>query len=456
MFFFLFLPCKGLSKLFPIILIFPYFRENQNFHTRFQKFMELYYTFSILIVLAAVFSFLNIRFLKLPDTIGIMLIAVLVSLGIRFFGNTYFPETTREFFDLIKDFDFTEVLMGAMLNFLLFAGALHINFSDLKEHKWSILTYASISVVLSAFIVAGLLFYSAPLLGVHIPFIYCLLFGTLISPTDPIVVLGILKEAKVPKMIETKITGESLFNDGVAVVMFAVVLKMATDTHFDASFFSVSKLFLLEAGGGILLGTTLGFLASNIMKKTDDYNLSVLITLAIVMGGFLLAKQLHFSSPLAMVISGLIIGNYGKKVAMTETTRDYLSKFWELIDEILNAILFLFIGFELLMLPDLQKQLLLGGVAIFICLIARSLAIKLPARTILRKNTYSNGALITMIWGGVRGGVSIALVMSIPNSAGEIKDVLLEITYIVVLFSIVVQGLTVGNVAKKVLKNEVE
>ncbi|SEI03243.1 monovalent cation:H+ antiporter, CPA1 family [Paenimyroides aquimaris] len=416
--------------------------------------MELYYTFSVLIVLASFFAYLNLRFLKLPGTIGIMIIAMLVSVAIRLVGDQYFPETTQEFFQLIREFDFTEILMGAMLNFLLFAGALHINISDLREHKWPILTYASVSVVLSAFIIAGLFYTVAPMLGLEIPFIYCLLFGTLISPTDPIVVLGILKEAKVPKMIETKITGESLFNDGVAVVMFAVVLKMATDTSFDATFGSVSKLFLLEAGGGILLGALLGFTASNVMKKIDDYKVSVLITLSIVMGGFLIAKQLHFSSPLAMVIAGLIIGNYGKSVAMSETTRDYLSKFWELIDEILNAILFLFIGFELLMLPDLQEQLLLGVIAVFICLLARSLAIFIPASTILRKNTYSKGSLTTMVWGGIRGGVSIALVMSIPNSVGDIKDILLEVTYIVVLFSIVVQGLTVGKVAKKVLKDD--
>jgi len=416
--------------------------------------MELYYTFSVLIVLASFFAYLNLRFLKLPGTIGIMIIAMLVSVAIRLVGDQYFPETTQEFFQLIREFDFTEILMGAMLNFLLFAGALHINISDLREHKWPILTYASVSVVLSAFIIAGLFYTVAPMLSLEIPFIYCLLFGTLISPTDPIVVLGILKEAKVPKMIETKITGESLFNDGVAVVMFAVVLKMATDTSFDATFASVSKLFLLEAGGGILLGALLGFTASNVMKKINDYKVSVLITLSIVMGGFLIAKELHFSSPLAMVIAGLIIGNYGKKVAMSETTRDYLSKFWELIDEILNAILFLFIGFELLMLPDLQEQLLLGVIAIFICLLARTLAIFIPASTILRKNTYSKGSLTTMVWGGIRGGVSIALVMSIPNSVGDIKDILLEVTYIVVLFSIVVQGLTVGKVAKKVLKND--
>lgn len=383
-----------------------------------------------------------------------MVIAMLVSVGIRVLGDEFFPETTTQFFELIRTFDFTEILMSAMLNFLLFAGALHINISDLKEHKLPIFTYATISVVLSAFIISGLLYYIAPFFNIDIPYIYCLLFGTLISPTDPIVVLGILKQAKVPKMIETKITGESLFNDGVAVVMFAVVLKLAIDPDFEASFGSISKLFLLEAGGGILLGGLLGFTASNVMKKIDDYKVSVLITLSIVMGGFLLAKQLHVSSPLAMVIAGLIIGNYGTAVAMSDVTRDYLAKFWELIDEIMNAILFLFIGFELLILPDLTEQLVLGIVTIAIVLLARTLSIFIPARTLLRNKTLTRGSLTTMVWGGIRGGVSIALVMSIPNSAGELKDVLLEVTYIVVLFSIVVQGLTVGKVAKKVLKED--
>lgn len=416
--------------------------------------MELYYSFSVLIVLAALFSYANLRFLKLPGTIGIMIIAMLVSVAIRLLGDSYFPDATKDFFQLFKSLDFNEILMGAMLNFLLFAGAMHVNILDLKNLRWTIATYATISVVISAFIISAILYYIAPYFGIQIPYIYCLLFGTLISPTDPIVVLGILKQAKVPKIIETKITGESLFNDGVAVVMFAVVLQIATNPNFDADFVSVSKLFLMEAGGGIILGLLLGFTASNSMKKIDDYKVSALITLSIVMGGFLIAKELHVSSPLAMVIAGLIIGNYGKKVAMSKTTQDYLAKFWELIDEIMNAILFLFIGFELLLIEDLMGQILLGVVAIFIVLLSRMLSIIIPARTILRKNTYSRGSLIVLVWGGIRGGVSIALVLSMPNS--EWKDLLLEITYIVVLFSIVIQGLTVGKVANRVLKEEVD
>ncbi|WP_313359987.1 sodium:proton antiporter [Empedobacter sp.] len=414
--------------------------------------MELYYSFSVLIVLAALFSYANLRFLKLPGTIGIMIIAMLVSVAIRLLGDSYFPDATKDMFQLFNSLDFNEILMGAMLNFLLFAGAMHVNILDLKNLRWTIATYATISVVLSAFIISVILYYIAPYFGIQIPYIYCLLFGTLISPTDPIVVLGILKQAKVPKIIETKITGESQFNDGVAVVMFAVVLQIATNPSFDADFSSVSKLFLMEAGGGILLGLLLGFTASNSMKKIDDYKVSALITLSIVMGGFLIAKELHISSPLAMVIAGLIIGNYGKKFAMSKTTQDYLNKFWELIDEVMNAILFLFIGFELLLIEDLMDQILLGIATIFIVLLSRTLSIVIPARTILRKNTFSKGSLIVLVWGGIRGGVSIALVLSMPNS--EWKDLLLEITYIVVLFSIVIQGLTVGKVAHRVLKDE--
>lgn len=420
--------------------------------------MELYYTFSVLIVLASFFAYLNLRFLKLPGTIGIMIIAMLVSVGIRLLGDSYFPAMTKHFFDLIKEFDFNEILMGAMLNFLLFAGALHVNMFDLKEQKVPIMIYSTVSVVLSALIISVLLYYIAPLLGITIPYIFCLVFGTLISPTDPIVVLGVLKEAKVPKRIETKIVGESLFNDGVAVVMFAVVLKMATDPTFDATFGSISWLFIKEGIGGLLLGAVFGFTASKVMKKIDDYKVSVLITLSIVMGGFLIAQSLHVSSPLAMVVAGLIIGNYGKKVAMSEVTKDYLGKFWELIDEILNAILFLFIGFELLLLPDLNKQLLTGFVAIFIVLFSRLTSIVLPWKffDIFKffgiKSAYNKGSLMVLVWGGIRGGVSIALVLSMPES--EYKNLLLEVTYIVVLFSIVVQGLTVGKLANRVLEKE--
>ena len=412
--------------------------------------MELYYAFSVIIVLAAVFSYVNVRYVKLPMTIGIMVIAMIVSVGIRLFGGDIFAGLTHRLESLLQGFDFTEILMGAMLNFLLFAGALHINISDLKAFKLPIITYATVSVVLSAIFISLLLYYIAPLVGIEIPYLYCLLFGTLISPTDPIVVLGVLKQAKVPKRIEAKITGESLFNDGVAVVMFAVVHRLATDATFEPSFNAITKLFLL-AGGGMFLGVLLGWIASQMMKAANDYHVSVLLTLAVVMGGFLIAKASHVSAPLAMVIAGLFIGNVGKKES-SEENKDYLEKFWAIVDEIMNAILFLFIGFEMLLINNLVGQFLLGAVAIIVCLLGRALAIYIPAKTILRKvSTYSRGSLITMVWGGIRGGVSIALVLSMKSDNFAIKETLLQVTYIVVLFSILVQGLTVGKVASKAL-----
>ena len=405
----------------------------------------------MIIVLAAVFSYVNVRYVKLPMTIGIMVIAMIVSVGIRLFGGDIFAGLTHRLESLLQGFDFTEILMGAMLNFLLFAGALHINISDLKAFKLPIITYATVSVVLSAIFISLLLYYIAPLVGIEIPYLYCLLFGTLISPTDPIVVLGVLKQAKVPKRIEAKITGESLFNDGVAVVMFAVVHRLATDATFEPSFNAITKLFLLEAGGGIFLGVLLGWIASQMMKAANDYHVSVLLTLAVVMGGFLIAKASHVSAPLAMVIAGLFIGNVGKKES-SEENKDYLEKFWAIVDEIMNAILFLFIGFEMLLINNLVGQFLLGAVAIIVCLLGRALAIYIPAKTILRKvSTYSRGSLITMVWGGIRGGVSIALVLSMKSDNFAIKETLLQVTYIVVLFSILVQGLTVGKVASKAL-----
>lgn len=412
--------------------------------------MELYYSFSVLIVLAAVFSYINLRFLKLPSTIGIMLMAILVSVILRITGNTLFPNTASELFNLIQGFDFTEVLMGAMLNFLLFAGAIHVNLADLKEQRLPVFTFSTISVIFSTFVIGIVLYFLAPLLHIDIPFIYCLLFGSLISPTDPIAVLGILKKANVPKSLEVKIAGESLFNDGVAVVLFAVLLQLAHTPNVDISFTSVLWLLVREALGGMLLGILLGFLASKAIKGIDDYIVSVLITVAVVMGGYLIANATHISGPLTMVAAGLIIGNYGKRLAMSSVTKDYLTKFWELIDEILNAILFLFIGFELLVIEDLKSYWLISAIAILVVLLARFVSIWMPSLIVPFKPRLSRGTLTMLVWGGLRGGVSIALVMSVSDPV--YRQMLLEMTYFVVVFSIVVQGLTVGRISGKVLR----
>ena len=413
--------------------------------------MELYYSFSVLIVLASFFSYLNLRYLKLPSTIGIMIIAMLSSIILVITGHL-FPDTFTHFSNLLRDVDFTEVLMGAMLNFLLFAGAIHINLKDLKEQRGPIVIFSTVSVVISTFVVGGLLFYIAPLLQLNIPFLYCLLFGALISPTDPIAVMGVLKEAKVKKSLETKVAGESLFNDGVAVVVFAVILQLTQSSDIDISFGHISWLLVKEAAGGFIVGALLGLGASNAMRKIDDYKVSVLITLSVVMGGYLIARAMHISGPLTMVAAGIVIGNYGKRTAMSATTKDYLNKFWELIDEILNAILFLFIGFELLIIPNIANYWVMGGISIMVVLFARFISIYIPVKVIPFRNKFSKGTIKVLVWGGLRGGVSIALALSIDE--GPHKPVILAITYFIVVFSIIVQGLSVGKVATKALSKE--
>lgn len=413
--------------------------------------MELYYSFSVLIVLASFFAYLNLRFLKLPSTIGIMVIAMLSSVLLVITGNL-FPKTLSRFSTLLQDVDFTEVLMGGMLNFLLFAGAIHINLKDLREQKLPIIIFSSVSVLISTFVVGTLLFYCIPLLGLQLSFIHCLLFGALISPTDPIAVLSILKEAHVPKALETKVAGESLFNDGVAVVVFAVLLQLSQGSEVEMSIWHISWLLIKEAAGGFLLGALLGWGASDAMRRIDDYKVSVLITMSVVMGGYLIAHAIHISGPLTMVAAGIVIGNYGKRTAMSATTKDYLNKFWELIDDILNAILFLFIGFELLLIPNILDYWLLGVASIFIVLLARFLSIWFPTLVIRFREKFSSGTIKILVWGGLRGGVSIALALSIDE--GPHKQLIVAATYFVVVFSIIVQGMTIGKLANRVLPHE--
>lgn len=410
--------------------------------------MELYYSFSVLIVISAVFAYINARFLKLPASIGVMVIALLVSLGLLATDNI-FPHTFDRITTLLNSIDLTEILMGAMLNFLLFAGAIHIHLEDLKEQRIPVMVFSTVSVVISTFVIGLMMYEILPWLGLGIPFIQCLVFGALISPTDPIAVLGILKQAGVPKSLETKIAGESLFNDGMAVVVFIIMLALARGEEVNTSFVGISTLLAKEALGGILLGVVLGFIGSHANNKVDGYNVHVLITLAIVMGGHLAAEAMHMSGPLAMVAAGLMIGNYGKNLGnITTTEQDYLDKFWELIDEILNALLFLIIGFELLLIPDLRQYSWIGMITIVVVLFARFISIYIPVRIIPFRKKFGKQSIIILVWGGLRGGVSIALALSIDNDLN--KNLLLAITYFVVLFSIIVQGLTVGKLTGKI------
>lgn len=419
--------------------------------------MELYYSFTILIVIATLFSFINNRYLKLPATIGVMVIAMVTSLGIVIVGDHFHKFPLNQLSSIISSIDFSEVLMGGMLNFLLFAGAIHINLLDLKEQKLPIVVFSSISVILSTLVVGFGLYYVLgaflPIFDIHIemPLVYCLLFGALISPTDPIAVLAILKEAKVSKAVETKVAGESLFNDGVAVVVFAVILSMTAggatnDLEVDWGY--TLGLLAKEVIGGVILGIILGKAAWHGMKSAMDLKISVLITLSVVMGGYLAAGAMHFSGPLAMVVAGLIIGDSRRKGFADRADANNLNIFWQLIDEVLNAILFLFIGFELLLMPDLLDYWLMGVIAIVIVLFARYTSIKVPTWIIPFKEKFSKGTIIILVWGGLRGAVSIALALSIAE--GPYKKVIIAATYFVVVFSILIQGLSIGKIANKI------
>lgn len=417
--------------------------------------MELYYSFSMIIVIATLFAFINKLFLKLPSTIGIMVIAMLVSIFLVFFVSRFSGEPLNNLATLFKSLDFTDILMNGMLSFLLFAGAIHININDLKEQKAPVIVFSTLSVIISTFTIGLALYYLLnillPMLDLHleIPYIYCLLFGALISPTDPIAVLSILKQANVSKALETKVAGESLFNDGIAVVVFAVILKLAQGESVDLSFTNISWLFIKEAVGGFLVGVVLGILGAKMMVKANDYKLSVLITLSIVMGGSMIAHIMHISGPLMMVAAGLIVGESKRKRMEAEhISHSNLGTFWELLDEVLNAVLFLFIGFELILIPHLERYWLIGGICIIVVLAARYISIKLPTMIIPFKEKFSSGTIKILVWGGLRGGVSIALALSIPES--PYKEVVIASTYFVVVFSILVQGLSIGKLANKI------
>lgn len=420
--------------------------------------MEIYYSFSILIVIATLFAYINNRFLKLPSTIGIMVITILFSIGLVIVGQ-FTEEPLDNIYHLIKHINFTQVLMGGMLNFLLFAGAIHISIEDLRQEKMPIIVFSTLSVIISTFVVGFALYYLLnlvlPLMHFHheIPLIYCLLFGALISPTDPVAVLGILKEAKVSKQLESKVAGESLFNDGVAVVLFTLLFNIARGIEaVDLSIGSVSWLLVKEVVGGLGVGMGLGILAWYGIRTANDYKISVLITLSVVMGGYLIATAMDISGPLTMVAAGLYIGNKRRKSTQDTNSKFKLNSnvdnFWELLDEILNAVLFLFIGFEILLIPDLNKYWAMGLICIVVVLFARYISIRIPTVLIPFEEKFSRGTLIILVWGGLRGGVSIALALSLPDS--PYRNIIIAATYFVVVFSIVVQGLSIGKITKRI------
>jgi len=408
--------------------------------------MKFYQIFTILIVLSAAFGYINHRYLKLPTTIGLMLIALITSLGIVAVGWIV-PSVSENVIEMVERLDFSKVLMEIMLSFLLFAGALHVDVQTLSKERIPILIFATIGVVTSTFLVGTAMYFILQFLGIGINYIYCLLFGSLISPTDPIAVLSILKSANVPKQLEVKISGESLFNDGVAVVVFLSIFEMAEKGWENVGALDITFLFLTEAVGGAIFGFVLGYIGYRLLKSIDSYAIEVIITLALVMGGYSFASYIHISGPLAVVVAGLMMSDRGRIEAMSDVTREYTDKFWEMIDEVLNAILFVMIGLEILIISFDNVYLIAGGLAILVVLVARFIAVGLPISLMKLKRNFIPNTVGILTWGGLRGGISVALALSLTNEMP--RELILSITYIVVIFSIVVQGLTIGTLVKK-------
>ena len=408
--------------------------------------MRLFDVLAVLIGFSALFSWLNDRFLKLPDAIGLMLIALLFSLALLL-PLPFTRGLEQEVQLMLASIDFPEALLQGMLGFLLFAGALHVDLRELSKHKWVIAFLASASVIGATLLIgcgAWLLFLA---LGIDVPFVYCMLLGALISPTDPVAVLGILKDAKAPKSLEMKITGESLFNDGVAVVVFILLARLAAG-EAAPGFGEAAFLFATEIFGGAAFGFVMGWLALYMISRTSNYQVEIMITLALAMSGYAIAEHAHVSAPIAIVVAGLMIGSRGRSIALTEATRYRLDDFWELVDAILNAVLFVIIGLEVLAISMTGELVLAGLLAIPLVLAARFASVGLPFPLIRRFRQFEPGFLSILTWGGLRGGISVALALSLPD--GGPRDVILTVTYIVVVFSVLVQGMTLGPLVRAI------
>ncbi len=409
--------------------------------------MNIQEVIGVLISLTAVASYINYRFIKLPKSIGITLVTLAITLPIAIGGR--FGWSFNGFaYKLLEGIGFNETFLHGMLSFLLFAGSLHVNALELAKHKSIVALLATVSVVLSTVIVGYSMFGLTHVLGFSLPFYYCFVFGALISPTDPIAVLGIMKIANAPKSLEMKIAGEALFNDGMGIVLFFVTLGIATGTQNSLSPQTVLLYFFQQGLGGLMLGGIMGLLAARLLKTIDDYEVSIVITLAIVTGGYTLAHYImNVSGPICMAVTGLIIGSSIKNGNMSKKTMHQLDTFWELLNEILNAILFVLIGLEFLRISFSSDAFIASIVAIVVTIVARWISIVIPVATLSRFRKFNSQVLMLMTWGGLRGGISIALALGI---SGPQHDIIVAITYAVVLFSILVQGLTVGPILRRI------
>ena len=408
--------------------------------------MALLDTVAVLVTLAALLSYVNHRWVRLPTAVGLLGIALLLSLAVVAAGRLGMAAVTGTAAAFIAGIDFHETLMQGMLSVLLFAGALHVDLGELSRQKGIVAVLATFGVVATTFLVGAAAWWVFGLLGLAVPFVYCLVFGALIAPTDPIAVLGVLKQAGVPRSVEIKITGESLFNDGIGVVVFLVLAGLAAEGGAPEPA-GVAWLLVQEAAGGALLGLLLGGACYALLRGIDNYQVEILLTLALVLGGYALAGTLHVSGPIAMVVAGLLLGNHGRLLAMSPVTREHLDGFWELMDEFFNAVLFVLIGLEVLVLSFSLDHLWAALFLVPVVLGARWLSVAVPVSLLRRFRPFTPGVVALMTWGGIRGGISVALALSLP--AGPVREVLVGVTYGIVVFSILVQGLTLGPLARR-------
>ena len=402
------------------------------------------------ICLTSLLTYVNYRFIGLPPTIGVMVTALMFSLLLQGLSVLGYPGLEDRVQQLIGQIDFGDLLMNWMLGFLLFAGALHVNFNDVRSYRWPIGLLATVGVLIATTVIGSLAYWIFGLFGWHISCLYCVWLGALISPTDPIAVLGVLRTANASKPLKTTIVGESLFNDGTAVVVFTVLLGIV-QLGETPSVSATAMMFAHEAIGGVVFGGLIGYLVYRMIKSIEQYQIEVMLTLALVIGGSAMASELHVSAPIAMVVAGLIIGNLGRNKAMNEMTRRYMDGFWELLDDMLNALLFALIGMELLLLPFSWLHLLAASALAVAILLSRLLTVA-PAIVLLRRwRAVPRGTIRILTWGGLRGGVSVALALALP--LGPERDLILSITYIVVLSSILFQGLTIGKLVRHVTQD---
>ncbi|MBI2109433.1 MAG: sodium:proton antiporter [Parcubacteria group bacterium] len=404
--------------------------------------MRWFDVIGLILTISAFFSFLNYKFFKLPKTVGLMIISLgsaFCLMGLEMMGIG----STVKLAEALHSINFSETLLQGVLCFLLFAGALHIDIGDFLEQKWSIGFLASLGVVISAFIIGVGAYVLFPLFGFTLPFLVCFLFGALISPTDPVATLAILKNSKAPTSIKMKIAGESLLNDGMAVVLFVVALTLLNNEK-SVSSMDVVVMFVQEVLGGIAYGLAIGYIAYELIRRVDDYNVEILLSLSLVTGGYALASVLHVSGPLAMAVAGLFIGNHARKYGMSEKTRKHLDIFWNVIDDVLNVILFVLVGLEALLINVEHEYALAGLFIIPLVLCARFISVSAGAVLLRPLKPFSPNSIPLLTWGGLRGGISFALALSLPY--GEGRDALILITYMVVVFSVIAQGLTMNKI----------